>query len=68
MNRVDDKVLEHVHVLFLLLMGSIDTGFKYLEYILKPNNYLKEDWLWLLKMLKLKLTIGASDGFPLVGD
>jgi hypothetical protein len=41
---------------------SVDTGFKYLGCFLKPNCYLKSDWLWLVKKLKKGLQIGVIDG------
>jgi hypothetical protein len=37
-------------------------GLKYLGFPLKPNNYRKEDWKWLLAKLEKKLKFGASYG------
>ena len=48
-NRVDYEVLEQVQIFLPLPMDSIEIGFKYLGYFFNSNNYLKEDWLWLLK-------------------
>jgi hypothetical protein len=35
---------------------SIDEGLKYLGFSLKPNDYRKEDWTWLLKKLEKRLS------------
>jgi hypothetical protein len=34
---------------------TIDEGLKYLGFNLKPNDYRKEDWTWLLKKLEKRL-------------
>jgi len=36
---------------------SIEDGLKYLGFNLKPNNYKKSDWLWLLEKLDKKLKV-----------
>jgi hypothetical protein len=41
---------------------SLDEGFKYLKFNLKPNAYGFEDWLWLYKKLKLIFHCGSTDG------
>jgi hypothetical protein len=33
----------------------IDEGLKYLGFTLKPNDYRKEDWSWILKKLEKML-------------
>lgn len=34
--------------------------FKYLGYTLKPNNYVKVDWLWLLARIKKRVNFGCN--------
>ena len=37
------------------IRASLDEGLKYMGFILKPNNYLKKDWLWLIEKLEKRL-------------
>jgi hypothetical protein len=34
---------------------SIDEGMKYLGFVLNPNTYLFEDWMWLLNKIKSQI-------------
>jgi hypothetical protein len=36
----------------------LDDGFKYLEFFLKPNCYLINEWRWLLKIVEIKISNG----------
>jgi hypothetical protein len=36
---------------------KLDDGLKYLGFLLKPNDYIKEDWKWLLKKMDKRLNI-----------
>ena len=36
---------------------SLDKGLKYLGFILKPNKYLKEDWMWLLGKIEKRIMV-----------
>lgn len=36
---------------------SIEQGFKYLGFILKPNNYQIKDWHWLLKKIEARIAL-----------
>jgi hypothetical protein len=38
----------------------IDDGLKYMGFILKPNDYRKEDWNWLLKKLEKRLKLWSQ--------
>jgi len=35
---------------------SLDRGLKYLGFLLKPNKYLKEDWLWLVGKIERRIS------------
>jgi hypothetical protein len=43
-------------LLFPFEEKTIDEGLKYLGFTLKPNDYRKEDWSWLLKKLEKRLS------------
>lgn len=49
---VSDEVLFRILALFPYLSESLDGGFKYLGYFLKPNNYATSDWFWMLKKIE----------------
>ena len=34
----------------------VEDGFKYLGFFLKPNNYSYQDWVWLYKKIKSRVT------------
>ena len=46
---MDNEEVRHASVIFPFIRASLDEGLKYLGFLLKPNNYLKEDWLWLIE-------------------
>jgi hypothetical protein len=41
--------------LFPFSEKTLEEGLKYLGFVLKPNDYMKEDWIWLLKKLEKRL-------------
>ena len=41
--------------LFPFEVKYLDVGFKYLGYFLKPNNYIKEVWFWLVKKVEKRI-------------
>ena len=41
--------------LFPYICVTPDAGFKYLGFCLKPNNYLKKDWMWLIEKMEKRL-------------
>ena len=36
---------------------GLDVGLKYLRFCLKPNDYLKQDWYWLIEKLEKRLKL-----------
>lgn len=46
---------------------SFYKGIKYLGYFIKPNNYLKEDWWWLLKDIEKRISLWCNHWFSLGG-
>ena len=53
---IEEDTLTQIKSFFPYKFQPIIEGLKYLDYSLKPNNYLKEDWLWLL--WKVEKSIG----------
>ena len=48
-------VRREVKILFPFDMKHLNMGLKYLSYYLKPNNYLKEDWMWLVRKVQKRI-------------
>ena len=51
-NNMDEEVITQANTLILITMSTIDKGFKYLGFQLKPNSYSTRDWMWLYKKIK----------------
>jgi hypothetical protein len=45
----------------------LDEGFKYLGFFLKPNSYLKSDWLWLLRKVEKRINSWCNRWLSLGG-
>ena len=43
-----------LNITFPFLLVDINVGLKYLGFCLKPNDYLKQDWNWLIEKLEKK--------------
>jgi len=54
-NLMSEGEIDRIKAYFPFETKSIDDGLKYLGFHLKPNNYKKEDWSWLLDKLEKKL-------------
>ena len=52
---MDVVEVRHATTLFPFIRANLDEGLKYLGFMLKPNNYLKKDWLWLIEKLEKRL-------------
>ena len=52
---MDVVEVRHATTLFPFIRANLDEGLKYLGFMLKPNNYLKKDWLWLIEKLEKHL-------------
>jgi hypothetical protein len=46
--------------LISLQVGDIGQSFKYLGFTLKPNDYRKNDWLWLLAKIEKKIPVWSN--------
>jgi hypothetical protein len=44
-----------LRLFFLFERKTLDDGLKYLGFLLKPNDYRKEDWKWILKKMDKRL-------------
>ena len=54
-HNMDVEESRHAIHTFPFLRESLDDGLKYLGFLLKPNNYLKKDWVWLIEKLEKRL-------------
>ena len=52
---LEDDEVGHATICFPFLRVTLDDGLKYLGFFLKPNNYLKKDWTWLIEKLEKRL-------------
>jgi hypothetical protein len=50
-NIISGEELDFLRHIFPLLVKELEKGLKYLGLNLKPNDYRKEDWFWLLRNL-----------------
>ena len=55
------------NLFFLYERKTLDDGIKYLGFTLKPNDYRKEDWKWLLKKLDKRLNVWSHWWLSRVG-
>jgi len=56
-NLLSEGEIDRLKTFFPFETKSIDEGLKYLGFHLKPTNYKKEDWIWLLEKLEKKLKV-----------
>ena len=54
-HKLDVEETRHISVTFPFWQEVLDGGLKYLGFFLKPNDYLKKDWKWLLEKLDKRL-------------
>ena len=56
-----DLVLKgQTSLFFPLKMNQIDEGVNYLGFYIKPNNYKKTDWRWLIRKIERKMGLWNS--------
>lgn len=46
---IEQGIIDATALIYPYKWKNLDEGFTYLGFHLKPNNYLREDWSWLLK-------------------
>jgi hypothetical protein len=51
-NGLSDDFLRRLEQLFPMKIEPLDVGVKYLGFHLKPNDYKKDDWTWLIKKME----------------
>jgi len=66
-NNVEPEQLSAYEDLYDISFAHIDSGFKYLGFFLKPNDYKIDDWRWLVKKLENKLGHWTSHWLSLGG-
>lgn len=59
--------MAYVQQKFQFQFLNFDNGLKYLGFHLKPNNYKKIDWIWLLEKIKKRLKVWRRRWLPRVG-
>lgn len=52
---LSDDQLRSIQTIMPYNCSNLEKGFKYLGYLLKPNNYQIRDWQWLLKKIEDKI-------------
>jgi len=69
-NDMSDYFLRRLEKIFPMNIEPMYAGFKYLGFHLKPNEYKKDDWTWLINKMEYRLTfwcyIWISQGGRLV--
>jgi hypothetical protein len=53
-SSIRDDALDQLGIQLPYSCKSIDEGLKYINFDLKPNAYLVDNWLWLFKKIKEK--------------
>lgn len=53
--NLEDSAFLQIQNLFGISSASLDEGFKYLGFVLKPNNYRIVDWLWLVQKVEKRI-------------
>lgn len=51
-NGLDEELGGYMRDLFPFNSSEFNDGLKYLAYMLKPNGYVKQDWIWLISNIK----------------
>jgi hypothetical protein len=46
-NGIQEEVASHLQSCLSFPQNHLDEGIKYMGFVLKPNDYLFKDWLWL---------------------
>lgn len=64
---VEEHSLDQIKNLFPFKIDYRDTSIKYLGNYLKPNNYLKENWIWLVKKVEKGIGNWCYKRLPLGG-
>jgi hypothetical protein len=57
---VEADVIQHFLDQLPFQMQGLDDGLKYLGFHLKPNDYRKTDWMWLLEKLEKRLKVWSN--------
>ena len=47
-NCSDQPIIDQIALCFLFQMNKFEKRINYLGYFLKPNNYLRTDWNWIV--------------------
>ena len=58
---------QELMTLFPFNIQRLDGGLKYLGFFLKPNDYRKQDWVWLLEKLKKWLKVWSHKWLSMAG-
>lgn len=47
--------MTHAHNIYPFTFLHLEEGIKYLGFQLKPNDYRKQNWMWLVTKIKKKI-------------
>ena len=51
-NGFSEEIRDRLRAEFPYIIRPMDEGFKYLGFVLNPNAYSFEDWMWLYKKIE----------------
>lgn len=49
---MEDPIIKEIKQFFPFEVKDLNQEFKYLGYYLEPNNYIKQDWMWLVRKVE----------------
>jgi hypothetical protein len=50
--------------MFRYIHVELKSSLKYLGFFLKPNDYTKQDWVWMIYKVEGGCLISVTDGYP----
>jgi len=66
-NSTNEGLLSSIQTIMPYQLATIDSGFKYLGFFLKPNGYQLEDWKWLLRKINQNISLWCYNWLYLGG-
>jgi len=65
--NMEEYDLRYYQEKFPFPLTNFDMGFKYLGFHIKPNNYYKKDWMWLVTKLEKRIQVWIHKWLSRVG-
>lgn len=61
-NELSGEVKTQAASLFPMIISDLEQGVKYIGFLLKPNGYIYEDYIWQYKKLEARILVCLLDG------